>query len=552
MRRWSPLLALMFLMSVCSVAAQNEGGIVVDEDDTPLDITGFLGEGGSFEGNLRLTSIQGDVESFIFLASDLISEDGGHVVGRQHVSIVGDTTLDADIPKNFKITITGIEAPGVYNGKLEILERGGERENALVVPLRVIAKAQPSLSPLPGTDRVQLKLVRSLRPWKYSFSDIFLHDSAFLDVYKLKFKNDVQAAVRVLDSKVVLLGEHTGHQLTGDELSLEQEDLTIGAGEIGVLQMKIDRPNIPPDHYTGDVYISVEGMAGWLTVPVDLYMRNPPLFPSLVLVFGIVLGRLVQYMKERGTPQAEGLRKVYVLRAKIEKAHEDDRKALEPMVDRAKKMTYGADLDKLDGELHAIEKRLEVLNKIRIIEEEDLKGRENDPIAKQVIANIKRVRKQVERGEDEKVSTLMKELDPLLTKLDSNLMGTGADNAERKKIEQAKDRAKEAEEAASDAAETPTRPVPSRLRRGGEWVLKLLTGSAIPAEVSLWFIPPFLYITLIVGLYFVGMGSIYVDKGLSFGANPLADYMGLFLWGLSSDVASRTLTNLGELSGGGG
>jgi hypothetical protein len=82
--------------------------------------------------------------------------------------------------------------------------------------------------------------------------------------------------------------------------------------------------------------------------------------------------------------------------------------------------------------------------------------------------------------------------------------------------------------------------------------LKLLTGSSIPAEISLWFIPPLLYITLIVGLYLVGMGSLYVDKGLSFGANPHADYMGLFLWGLSSDVASRTLTNLGELGGGGG
>jgi hypothetical protein len=309
--------------------------------------------------------------------------------------------------------------------------------------------------------------------------------------------------------------------------------------------MKIDRSNIPPDHYTGNVYISVEGMAGWLTVPMDLYMRNPPLFPSLVLVFGIVLGRLVQYMKERGTPQAEALRKLYVLRAKIEEAHEDDQNALKPMIDRAKKMTYGAELDKLDDELLAIEKRLEVLNKIRLIEEEDLKGKEKDPIGKQVIAYIKRVRKQVERGEDEKVGTLMKKLDPLLTELEK-----GADISEMKNIEQAKNRANEVKDAAKAAAETPTRPVPSRYRRGGEWFLKLLTGSAIPAEVSLWFIPPFLYITLVVGLYFVGMGSLYVDKGLSFGANPLADYMGLFLWGLSSDVASRTLTNLGELGGG--
>jgi hypothetical protein len=39
------------------------------------------------------------------------------------------------------------------------------------------------------------------------------------------------------------------------------------------------------------------------------------------------------------------------------------------------------------------------------------------------------------------------------------------------------------------------------------------------------------------------MGSLYVEKPI-FGANPFADYLGLIIWGLSADVASRKLVDI--------
>jgi hypothetical protein len=35
-----------------------------------------------------------------------------------------------------------------------------------------------------------------------------------------------------------------------------------------------------------------------------------------------------------------------------------------------------------------------------------------------------------------------------------------------------------------------------------------------------------------------------VQKGSTFGADPFSDYLGLLVWGLSADVASRSLSNL--------
>ncbi len=42
----------------------------------------------------------------------------------------------------------------------------------------------------------------------------------------------------------------------------------------------------------------------------------------------------------------------------------------------------------------------------------------------------------------------------------------------------------------------------------------------------------------------MGIGSLYVENGKTFGSNPFSDYLGLVLWGLSADVASRSLSNL--------
>src|SRR6185312_1230359 len=46
------------------------------------------------------------------------------------------------------------------------------------------------------------------------------------------------------------------------------------------------------------------------------------------------------------------------------------------------------------------------------------------------------------------------------------------------------------------------------------------------------------------GLLIVGYQTLYVQQGTAFGSNGIFDYVSLVLWGLSADVASRTLGNL--------
>ena len=53
-----------------------------------------------------------------------------------------------------------------------------------------------------------------------------------------------------------------------------------------------------------------------------------------------------------------------------------------------------------------------------------------------------------------------------------------------------------------------------------------------------------LAIALLIFLMFIGLETLYVKEGTTFGARSAFDYVALLLWGLSADVASRTLTTL--------
>lgn len=75
-------------------------------------------------------------------------------------------------------------------------------------------------------------------------------------------------------------------------------------------------------------------------------------------------------------------------------------------------------------------------------------------------------------------------------------------------------------------------------------VLAFLAGISAPsAGVRYWFLRPLLWVALLSVLVLLGMQFLYVDKD-TFGANGLWDYFGLFLWGLTADVAAGTLQQL--------
>ncbi len=541
MKRWMVVIILL-LAAPLSVWAQGGGAIEVDAGDSPLVITGWLGEGNGLSGSLRLTA-QTDVESFIFLPSDLLLEGGDVRIDRGQVTLVGDPTLLAGVPKNFQVVVTGLQEAGTYQGQIELLIPGQARDEALVIPLTVVVKARPALDPLPGTAQLQLRLVRCSGPLDCGLARILLPDSALIDEWQLQFDNASASAVDLQDAEVALLGEQTGYQLTNEQVEFPVAAQTLPADQVIALPLSLLRQNIPPDHYTGNIYLTLDGAAQRQTIPVDLNVRVGPCWPLLVLLLGILLGRLFKYMQERGEPQAAALQAVNRLEAHVQAAAADDQKVLKPMVAALRRRVYAEQLADVEAQADAIETRLELLGQLRQVEVA-LKAKEQHPKAKEALDKVALARQHLALEEDGQAQALLAEVRQILVQLTSTMMG--ADGRPDADVAHAADVVKGLEGAADRLAKAPPvlteAPWLARLKS----ILMFLTGMSerVRAEAVLWLVRPLLYGVLLVGLLAVGISSLYVDNGVAFGASPLTDYSGLILWGLSADVASRTLSNL--------
>ena len=551
MKRWIPAVLLILLVCPTSALAQTKVGIQVDAGDKPLQIKGWLGSENAFTGNMRLTASGGNVAAFTFLPSDLKRKEGDEFIGRQQVELVGKPPLSAEVPKDFQVKVNGIKSPGTYEGQIELLLPGQKRSEAMVIPLTVMAKAKPALVPVKGGEQIRRQLVRCSWVLDCALAHLLLPASAFQNQWQLKLDNPVEAPVSLTSTEVVLEGQQTGYQITKAEVEPPSSPATLAANQIISLPLKWKRSQIPPDRYTGWVYLTLDGREERLAIPVDLNMRIGPLLPLLVLLVGIALGRLFKYMQERGIPQSDALGKVNELEQEIAEADPEDREILTPMVKEVRKSVYQMDLETVTAKVEAIADRLNGLNRLRTMEQ-NLEPKKQHPKVKEILQKIAEARSLIGLSSDEKgleqAKTLLEEIQAEAVKLGTAMMGS--DKQPDAALTQTAQEAEKAAAAVGHAVQAEVRKAPAlpmwvvQLRRS----LIFLSGvsSAVRAEATLWVVRPLLSLALLFGLSVVGIRALYVEKGATFGADPFSDYLGLVLWGLSADVASRSLSNLPE------
>ncbi|BAB76461.1 coiled-coil domain-containing protein [Anabaena sp. FACHB-709] len=557
------IISLLLCVMVITHAfpAKAAPNILVDSSDKSIHITGWLGEESALVGNLRLTAQRENIEKFVFLASDLRQKEGNEIINRHQVTVVGETKLSVGIPHDFQLKVTDVRLPGTYEGTLQVLLPNQTQPQAQNIPIQVIAKARPTLIPLGGTEQIQLHLVNCdgvLSFFDCLLAKALLPASAFLNQWQLQFDNPNQAYVTIIDAKVILRGEQTGYQLTETALNLSQGTVNLpGDGlrpavgdRIITLPLNLNRSIIPPDRYTGTIYFTLSEQTQRLAIPVDLRMRSGPIIPLMVLIFGVILGRLLKYMQESGSDITRAIKAVYRLKARIrqEAGHSEDQDILNNMVEWVGQLIRWEKIDKALAEIDAIEARLEALNKLRQIENQILEMQQEDSlnkIAHEVHKNIIKTRSLLAQRNDAVAQRCMQEvmkglanlnqkrqLDKYFLHNEAFSLLELADSVQRFLIQ-------------ADAVS----PIPSNQP---EWKIRcqdfliLLSGVSddIRIGATFWLVRPFLSLTLLVGLSLVGIGSLYVDNGLTFGARPFSDYLGLILWGISADVASRNLSNL--------
>jgi hypothetical protein len=544
------VLALLSLFIALALPVATQAGVVLSPDaaDSPLVLAGWLDEGTVFTGHLRLTAERDSPEdadtpaiSLLVMASDLKTEDGALTIGRQHVSLGGNPILHPGVPQDFQVTVTGITDPGIYHGKLELLPSEQVRAEALIIALEVIARARPSLKPLSSAETLRLNLVNCQHRLSCALAGLVLPESAFLNSWEMQFDNTSAAAGKLVKSAVVALGDKSGFQLSSGQLALPSEMQTFAAREISSLPVTLNRTAMPPDHYTGAVYLMFEGARDMLAVPVDLNVRAGPLGALVAILAGIILGRLVKYMHERGGPQAAKLTELNRIALLLSNAPEEDRRTLEPQLAAVRAKVYRHDLDSVTAELDAIIGRLETLKRLRDMQA-DLEDTKDEPEARAALSTIDEARRRIRYGQD--ASELIAEVKSALERLKQGLVAKGIPDLQVEHAVRTVDVAKAAAGKTKRVLAS-VRPE-NRVLRGMRDMLFAFSGLSeeLRAEATLWIVRPLLYFVLLLGLVAVGLETLYVSKGVTFGATAFTDYLGLILWGLSADVAGRTLSNL--------
>lgn len=538
MKRWITAALLILLICPAPAVAQTNVKIEVDAKDKPLEVKGWLGEENALISNIRLTASGGNITAWTFLPSDLKRTEGDEVIGRQQVELIGERKLEAGLPKDFQVKLNGVKLPGTYQGQIEILLPSQKRSEALVIPLTVKAKARPALVPVKDSEQVQLQLVRC--SWDCGLAHLLLPTSAFQNQRLIYLDNPNQATVLLTSAEVILQGKLTNYQITKTEVESPLSPQTLAANKIISLPLNWKRSQIPPDRYTGAVYLTMEGREGRLSIPVDLSMRIGPAIPILVLLVGIVLGRLFKYMQEKGIPQSDALAEVYEVQNMIAQVDQQDQEILSPMVNKVRNSVSQMDLETVNADLVKIKERLNCLTSLRKIEQQ-LKGMEQDPDVggeNGLLAKIGKARNLIKLENDEQAKELLQQIQQSIINLSNGMMG-----GDKKPDPSLTAAANEAAAAILAAAGQKTKS--DRFA----WLRRLLiviagVSNELRAETTLWIVRPLLSLTLLVGLSLVGIRALYVEKGMTFGADPFSNYLELILWGLSADVASRSLSNL--------
>jgi len=546
MKRWITVALLFLLICPAPALAQVKAKIEVDAKDKPLEIKGWLGEENALSGNIRLTASGKDVAALTLLASDLKRQEGDEIIGRQQVELIGERKLEAGLPKDFQVKVNHVKSPGTYVGEIELLLPGQKRSEALVIPIKVKVKAKPALTPLKGSEQVQVQLVRC--GWDCGLAHLLLPASNFQNQWQLRLDNPIQSPVSLTSAEVVLEGKQTGYQITKTEVE-PPSNSEMPANKIISLPLKWTRSRIPPDRYTGAVYLTVEAKEGRLAIPIDLSMRTGPALPIFILFIGIILGRFFKYMQEKGIPQSDALAKVYQVEGQIiTEADSKDREILTPMVEKVRYSVSQIELQTVTIDLGKIKERLNCLTSLRKIEQQ-LQGMEQDPDVggeNGVLEKIKAARNLIKFENDDKAKELLQQVQGVIAKVSKGMMGS--DDKPDPSLIAVENEVMSAIASAKSVAQATVRQSTVVLGRFA-WLKQMLiiisgVSNQLRAEATLWIVRPLFSLALLLGLSLVGLRALYVEKGLTFGADPFSDYLGLILWGLSADVASRSVSNL--------
>ncbi len=537
--RWWLIGFLTWNLGMVSAASSQESTLTVDPRDDPLVLRGVVDdETTTLSGFVRLTARGAGNAELQLLASDLILDgDPATVVARHRVSIPDGIRLSDAQPRDVRISVDHLTTPGHYRGELELRLAGHDATLILAIELELGAK--PDVIAVDRSRSIQV--VRCGTPLTCGLASRLLPRGVVQDRWQVHLENRTALPVEVEEATMVIRGDHTGYTV-GREVKVETPHL-LPATRIEPIELTIDRRNLSPDRYRGDLRFHLADGEAPVIVHLDLEVRDGPLAALLVLLFGILVGRLVRRME---TPESR-------MQVKLLPRYYQLQTAAAAIVDSAafgyvsREMARFKDTlaegrgseEALTRELARIEARIELFKSL-----EELGRRLQDAGLDALRAEIEPL---IEEGRRALLEERIADAETLRSKVETRLRQAREDGTMGPAADLLAGVVGALRASGSKMTESEGSP-PSPGGRRWNWLARWLAATSgagrIGVEVRFWLVRPMLWLALLVSLILLGLQTLYVKAGTTFGAAGFYDYLGLFLWGLSADVVQRSLQNL--------
>lgn len=442
------------------------------------------------------------------------------------------------------ISIKSIPQPGVYQGALIIYgEEDGCRWD---IPITVDMKREGQVAVLELDKKLAIKVVspswmNGLVPRKIRHAGL-----------NFRVENTGNAPVQMKDYSLSLKGKATEQVITSADVVWQNADKSIPAGGLEVVSFKLNpQDRLEADQYEGQLRLYFEDYLSPLSVSVSMSTRIGVSGAILILLLGIIVGRVMKDVNE-SQDQIELMDQYIPLRAKVDQLkHEGTRDQLTKEL-----LLIEAEINKVanaDGRPAVEAKLKQTATKVEhMITLEGLQKQLEEEMAKDASADfsdveeaIKEARDLIHEGEEEAIQSSFKEIKDLLLGEDdsSSKGGLGEDEFDEKGVapreESPKDKIDDKkEETAKDITDT-------FWQKSEKWffrILSIISGIKVTARVRYGLFRPLVSLATFVVIVLIGFQEIYIKGGDTFGMEGIYDYLKLFLWGVVSDVFSRTLT----------
>jgi hypothetical protein len=545
-------------------------------------ISGEVGGGqNALSAVLRVEAVGAEAPVPIRLeAHDLV----GHTpVGEQRripaasVTIPQGVKVSAGTPTDVRVTVSGLRDAGTFDGTLALVADGVKDVKPLSVPVRLEAQTRPAATASPATLSIKIAKCWWVGCW---ITRTVVGALTPGETWPLELHGSGDDVARVESLQLWLVGERSGEaaggaitaahpvppaaqpapeQAPGEPVAQaarsapppvpasREERPWEGCGTTspgfadhgrmcpgGALRipLTVNAAVLAPQKYSGEVVAALRGpppssLRSTFTTRAEVLVRDGPGIPILLLIVGIGLGRLARGIE---TPAAQAQLRLI---AKWRRARDEAvliRDDAVKMALLAELRTHEAAIERGDAEAtvqDAIATTRTLVDYWRLVEwwESVIDAAKLQGLAPQIEAVRNRVVNLDLSGAKQAYAAF-------------NTAAVAATPPAARGI------------APTAAAPPPEPPAAARTLRGGaktaDQIVGALVGSASPATSKLVVAAKLAFLASLVLLAIIGVQTLYISAP-TFGDDGLVDYLGLVLWGLSADIANRTLQNLPAL-----